>query len=256
MGNKPKNLSSEVAQSLRPAQRTNSITRCFIAMRKSGLTFSARRASGVILPMIAALLLLATAPKGGWAQTCPTGYNGPYFITETVDGNCQMTIGYCVNCTTGALYIESIQPDNGGCGSSFDWLEEHAISAILSDQHVYTTAFNPDGTPATPCPGFLGTIPLCGQGTNTVVTLTVNICWQYGDEDPSASGYLYYICPGNSYCMATYTICQNPGAPPYTYTFTSPSWTSYGTPPGCPPEPILPATWEHNTCYATNICGW
>jgi hypothetical protein len=245
MAHTPKNLSTGTARCSRPAQRTNSITRCFIAMRKSGLNFSARRASGVILPMIAALLLLAAAPRAGKAQSCPTGYSGQYFITETVDGNCQMTIGYCVNCTTGALYIESIQPDNGGCGSSFDWLEEHAISAILSDPLVYNQ---------TGC-NFLSTVPLCGQGTNTVVTLTVNICWQYGDEDPSASGYLYYICPGNSYCLATYTICKNIG-PPVSYTFSTPTWTSYGTPPGCPSEPIPPATWAQNTCYATNLCGW
>lgn len=94
------NTNRSAARCSRRDQRTNSITRCFDAMRSNSLTFSARRASGVILPMIAVLLFLATAPKVGWGQSsCPSisgdcnSWNGPITITVSMAGEGASNLG-------------------------------------------------------------------------------------------------------------------------------------------------------------------
>jgi hypothetical protein len=251
MAHTPKNLSTETARCSRPAQRTNSITRCFIAMRKNGLTFSARRASGVILPMIAALLLLAAAPRVGWGQFCPPGADGPYNVFESV-GGCTIGIEYCINCTTGQITIQDIAPAAPGCSV---WpvgeQMEQAIAAMIQDPNTYQNSYNLDGTHADPCPSFIPDLQMYGPCMPVSSQITISTCWEFGDNSPSANLSWVYPCPETSACVFTYTVCWN--SVTNSLYLSSENWT--GEDGDCTIAPPW-GSWVENTCYAVDPCDY
>ncbi len=233
MGNKPKNLSSEVAQSLRPAQRTNSITRCFIAMRKNGLNFSARRASGVILPMIAAAFLLFAGTPAGAQPSLPSGCTWSCFTQTgvTVPGtSCTITVHYCTACcSNGTAYSYVSEVDPTGSGPSCDAVDpENMIYAgekYAEDQAVLHCA-PPPCTP--PQPGL------------NIVSYTPT-CW----TEAAFSGE-YEITPcsdAGCYCQQTCQVCNNGSG----LTYSNCTTITIGM-CSCTTQPNQ-APWVQGTCY-------
>jgi hypothetical protein len=104
----PNTQRAEVAQSLRPVQRTNSITRCFIAMRKSGLTSLAGRAKW--FPLVFATVLMLSIPKMGWGQSscfCIGSFsicNNCPLACNATGGTAACPLTSCANCTYVGIY--------------------------------------------------------------------------------------------------------------------------------------------------------
>ena len=99
MGNKPKKLSTEAAQPMRPAQRmTVPITRSSRITRLSGLIFLAGRARRTLW-VLAAVLLLTAAPRVGKADYIQT-------VAEGLSGGIS-ACGYSACCFNFNVYITS-----------------------------------------------------------------------------------------------------------------------------------------------------
>jgi hypothetical protein len=234
MANMPNTRRAEAARCSRPAQRTNSITRCFIAMRKSGLNFSARRASGVILPMIAALISLTTAPQIGLAQSpCPTSFLPPgcswgtSTSTNVTAGGCTVTIDYCTICCSGTnyFYVYEMSPISGeGCDYVDPQLYENAAASALINAVACSS----------PCPN-----------GSTVTTVAFPTCWV---KNGISGEYTFSGCgTASCYCLLSATVTCTNGV----ISLSGCTSTSVGTGcESCTPDPGPSRLWISGTCYA------
>jgi hypothetical protein len=235
------NTNRSAARCSRPAQRTNYFMRCFNAMRANGLTFSARRASGVILPMIVAMLLLATAPRMGWAQcptssppapdpsTCPWNTNS---ITITVPGtSCTEVVSYCWRVCGGGqneVWVYSIQPGSGCGGLAPSVLINAGLQAATDTMLI-------DHSGMAVCPG----IDPIAQVSEYIPT-----CWQQflsGEIAPAE-------CSTDCICTTTCNVCMDTTTETVTYSDCSTTHTGTCV---CTPDPGYP--WLAGVCYT--VCS-
>ncbi len=140
MAHSPKNLSSEAAQSMRPAQSTTiPITRSSQSMsnhvRSSGLITSAGRARRTLW-VLAAVILLAAAPRLGWSQLQPDQvlFDGTFTGSCDNPGDCCQQISIIVpnGQATGTvfLHIQGDIPDN--CINWTCWADQSTANYILT----------------------------------------------------------------------------------------------------------------------------
>jgi hypothetical protein len=232
------NTNRSTARCSRRDQRTNYFMRCFNAMRANGLTFSARRASGVILPMIAAMLLLAAAPREGWSQpACPanlpppcTPWSSDYVTAPVGSGGCSVNCYYCYCYCSGTVhvFITEVIPNNSFC----DGIDPQ----ILIDAGV-------DSAIAKAIRIGAGPIPIC-PGQSEEVTKDIPSCWEVN----AVSGQNEYTgCSASGcYCEITEDVCFNSttGNP----VFSNCSSSQIGS-CSCTADP-WPIAWVTGTCYA------
>jgi hypothetical protein len=239
--NTPKTRSTVAAQPMRPAQRTIPITRSSRIMRSSGLITSAGRAFNVILPMIAALLLLAAAPRVGWGQcpgssgpspsptACP--WMGPVSDTLNMQGGCRipydsgcdnpgcvLIITYCYRCcaTGSQVYLEGVNPGNEYCDSVYP-----LVMINFAQSYADTAGLRF-------CP-----LPPCGHGATQPVSFFTPTCWT---ESGLAGEYEFLPCSdAGCYCETDCVACRNEATGEVTLT-------------GC-------TTTLHGTCTCTSLAG-
>ncbi len=255
------NTNRSAARCSRRDQRSNSITHCFDAMRSNSLIFSARRASGVILPMIAALLLLATVPQMGLAQSnCPTPPSGCPSYTEAIvmasiggsplgapdsascpgGSSCCAVLSICYMCCGGQIYssVGGIDVQNNNClgytaDQLLDWAQWYAEWYAIYQYY---------GQGGTCDPKLNSTCP----GGSTVVNGIFSQCWELNTV---TGNDVYTSCQNGGYCNISFNLCYNP----ITGQLQTSDYTYSSTGSTCPTEPVPPNPWTANTCY-TVLC--
>jgi hypothetical protein len=227
-------------------------------MRKNGLNFSARRASGVILPMIAALLLLAAVSQMGLAQGsyCPvpptgcsytyttvlasiggTPLNAPDSSTCPGGVSCCAILTICYMCCDGEIYssLKGIDIQNNNClgytaDQLLDWAQWYA------EWYAIYQYYGQGGT----CDPKLGLV--CPAGS-TVINSIFSSCWELN----TVTGYdVYTACQDGYTCNISFDVCYNP----ITGKLQDSNYSYSSSTPTCPAEPVVPHPWVINTCYA------
>jgi hypothetical protein len=222
------------------AARCNSrISSLWLASGLNRITHSAGRASGVILPMIAAVILLAAAPRVGRAQcssapALPSGCTWtPGSTTTTVPGGsgCQITVYYCSCCCNNIAYsyMYEIVP-TGPPGPDCD--------TVNPENMIYAGAKAMRDIAAGNC-----TPPPCGMGADLSITTFVPTCWT--ESDPSGEYEITPCSQDTCYCAETCQVCLNNGVLQYSNCST----ITHGS-CACTANPWEP--WLIGTCYMIN----
>jgi hypothetical protein len=269
MANMPNTRRAEAAQSMRPVQRTNSITRCFIAMRKSGLNFSAGRArrtpTGVAALAAMALLccftiLINTTSR---AQTCspsaPPGCSwNTMTVTTSMDGSplngpdsvtcsgtpigCCVAITFCYMCCNGNIMVDlqSVQPLNTNC------------TGITPDQFIDFGTWYAEVWSIYQYFGQGGTCDpknqICPNGTTQVLSYVSN-CWKLNNV---VGDHVYTQCNSGCTCNISFDVCWNPMTHQLQYSNYMYSQTGSDCPPICAPEPSGGDPCTPSICYVIN----
>jgi len=244
------------------AARCNSqISSLRLASGLSQTIHSARRASGVILPMIAGMLLLIAMPKMGRAQ-CPSAPDCPTFpgdcntwaqvcVTTSMDGSplygpdsgscggmpttCCLTMTFCYECCHGVVetVLDQIIPGSNCTGVT----PQQMINFAAWYASIWSIYEYMGGGGA--CDPKLAVCPT----TNLEVELYTASCWKN-----LLAGNIYQRCVPDSacYCQTAYNVCWNPltnSLDTSNYNTTQVGSCSCTT----PPPPGIP--WTPGVCY-------
>ncbi len=226
---------AEAAQSLRPAQRTNSITRCFPAMRKSSLTHSAWRSSGGILPMIAALLLLVAGPRVGNAQAfCPS-----------IPGDCNSWIGPIT------ITVSMAGEGATGMGRPYDSL---------------SAGYTPVDDSLMDCPDSLNEFPYVGDSSYSMhCCLSITFCYECCNG--VLTTFIEQVTPDNAFCSPTDPQVMINWASDYASNWAAENYVTWGgacdpaLQPPCPPGQLiikndLPECWTQASVSGQYTYSW
>jgi hypothetical protein len=257
------NTNRSAARCSRRDQRTNYFMRCFNAMRANGLTFSARRASGVILPMIAAVLLLAAAAKVGHAQSdCPTLTGDCNTWTEvtvitSMDGHplngpdsalcgqeppvsCCLLMNFCYECCHGVVetFLEKVEPISTACTS-------YTVQQMIDFADWYASYWA--------IYQYLGQGGACDITSYDCPTQYLEVesytpgCWKLISN--LTADYVYEQCSGTGYmCQTDFNVCWDP----ITHTLDTSNYTTFTSGiPTCTTPPDT-GSWTMGTCYTIN----
>lgn len=226
---------------------------------RRGHHHEASSAGRLILPMLAAILIMASAPRMGRTQPpCPTlpgdcntwtqitvttsmdgtPLNGPDsgLCTSGLSPTCCLSITFCYECCNGVVetYLEQVLPVSAGCAGVtpdqfIDFADWYATVWSINE---YMGGGGACDVKNNPCPG-----------SHLVVETFTPHCWELNNI--VGNGVYVWCGDDGCYCQTDYNACWDGTKIEYSnyVQFTVGACA-------CTPEPIPPAPWIPMTCYS------